>query len=144
MVFTFILFVYFAFMGVLSKKNPQKASGVIVVCSALERITNSLKIRKMAGYMKHWKVKKFLRFRPSLAHDKWDNVWLTSFKSRIRPWKLNQKSHKQLYKFNTILVKVIEDLSIKSEFFLSCVVKYSVMKYSLKYCGWNHLFQYKI
>ena len=70
MVFTFILFVYFAFMGVLSKKKPQKASGVIVVCSALERITNSLKIRKMAGYMKHWKVKKFLLFRPSLAHDK--------------------------------------------------------------------------
>ena len=70
MVFTFILSVYIALMRVLFKEKLQKRSGVIVVYSGLERITNSLKIRKMAGYVKHWEVKHLLRSQPSLAHDK--------------------------------------------------------------------------
>ena len=69
----------------LSKKKPPKRRGIIVICFGLERITNFLKLRKMAGYVKHWKVKNFLRSQPSLAHDKWDIFWLTSFKSCICP-----------------------------------------------------------
>ena len=55
--------------GYLSKKKPQETTGVIAVCSGLERIWNSLKIRKMDGYVKHWKVENFLCSQPTLAHD---------------------------------------------------------------------------
>ena len=55
--------------GIFILEKTPKTSGVIVVCSGLERIGNSLKIRKMAGYVKHWKVEDFLRFA-SLVHDK--------------------------------------------------------------------------
>ena len=34
------------YVGFLSKKKPQSTSGVTVVCSGLERIGNSMKIRK--------------------------------------------------------------------------------------------------
>ena len=49
-------------------KTP-KTSGVIVVSSGLGRIGNPLKIRKIVGYVKHWKVENFLNFQLSLAHD---------------------------------------------------------------------------
>ena len=57
--------------GFFSEENPKKTSGVIAVCSSgLEKIGNSSKIRKMAGYMKHWKAENFLRSQPSQVHDK--------------------------------------------------------------------------
>ena len=71
--------------GFLSKKTIQK-SGVIVVCSELERIGNSLKIRKndwLSEALESWK---FRHFGSSLAHDKWYIFWLTSFERCIRTW----------------------------------------------------------
>ena len=56
--------------GFFSEQNPKKTSGVIAVCSGLEKIGNSSKIRKMAGYMKHWKAENRIRSQPSLVHDK--------------------------------------------------------------------------
>ena len=69
--------------GFLSKKSPPK-SRVIVVCSGLERIGKSLKIRKNGWLCEALESWEFLHSQPSLAHDKWDIFWLTSFESCIR------------------------------------------------------------
>ena len=64
--------------------KKKKKSGVIVVCSGLERIGKPLKIRKNGGLCEALENWKLLRSQPSLAHDKWDIFWLTSFGSCIR------------------------------------------------------------
>ena len=71
--------------GFLSKKSPPK-SRVIVVCSGLERIGKSLKIRKNGWPCEALERWKFLHSQLSLVHDKWDIFWLTSFESCIRAW----------------------------------------------------------
>ena len=81
MIITFILCDYVTLMGDFYVRKTQETSRVIVVCSRLERIGNSLKICKMADYVKHWKVENFVRSQPSLAHEKRDIF----FKSCIRP-----------------------------------------------------------
>ena len=70
-------------------KTPPK-SGVIVVCSGLERIGNSLKMRKNGWLCEALESWEFLHSQPSLAHDKCDIFWLTSFKSSIRAWLIKQ------------------------------------------------------
>ena len=74
-----------AFMGDFFLKNLKKTSGVIFVCSGLERIRNSLTIRKMADYEKHWKVGNFLCSQHCMGYEKWGIFWLTSFKNCIPP-----------------------------------------------------------
>ena len=73
--------------GFLSKKSPPK-SRVIVVCSGLERIGKSLKIRKNGWLCEALESWKFLHSQLSLAHDKWRIFWLTSFESYILAWSL--------------------------------------------------------
>ena len=74
-------------LGLLSKKTLQK-SGVIVVCSELERIGKSLKIRKNGWPCEALERWKFLHSQLSLVHDKWDIFWLTSFESCILAWQV--------------------------------------------------------
>ena len=47
-----------------------------------ERIENSLKMGKMAGYVIYWKVENFLCSTTSLTHDKRNNFFVTSYISR--------------------------------------------------------------
>ena len=57
MIITFILCDYVTLMGDFYVRKTQETSRVIVVCSRLERIGNSLKICKMADYGNIGKLK---------------------------------------------------------------------------------------
>ena len=79
-VFTFLLCVNVALLGDFFPRKTHKikwsncylnrVGKVLFSYFTRKRVGNSLKLRQMAGYVKHWKVENFLHSQPSLSHEK--------------------------------------------------------------------------
>ena len=86
---------YACFVATVVAKPPQK-SGVIAVCSGLERIGNSLEMRKNGWLCKPLESWKLLHSQPSLGHDKWD-IFLTNLFRKLYPRQAFMKWIKQVF-----------------------------------------------